>query len=422
MNTTKTTIMSLGTHTGIAALAAASLSLATPQPASADQRVYQIEAEQGQSSHHSTYTVSDGDHEIHVVSDGKTATVNLDGRRIATLSLDDDWRAYEVLDADGEVVATVVRSRGFGASQLAVHTGKEHRLGWTFERLEAPDAPDAPDVSFAPRALAFATDVRPRVMIGIYAESSDNIEDEVLAALDLDAGQVTYISQVADDGPAAKAGLQAGDIITKISGHTSGDLKTLREELHEREPGETLDVVVLRDGHEQRFTLELEAYDQTFFGPAPNVESRFMGQMDWLNLHSEINKRSMELAELSEKLARAKGAEARKVRAEMEERGRALAELSRELAESKNMNFFTPESQVEVQVLRGTGEGNRIVLEPRVRSHLMQEEYAEMIASLKEELADEIAAIDDRMDELDERIDRRLNELVDELLRRIRER
>lgn len=61
-------------------------------------------------------------------------------------------------------------------------------------------------------------------------------------------------------GPADRAGLKAGDIITKVNDKTVGDHGGLGSLLGEFLPGETVQVTVVRDGKEQQLTLTLGAY------------------------------------------------------------------------------------------------------------------------------------------------------------------
>ncbi len=67
------------------------------------------------------------------------------------------------------------------------------------------------------------------------------------------------VGEVADDSPAAAAGLHVGDVITAIDGEpvTTHSVEVLREAVAARHPGDTLRLSVLRDGesHELEATL-----------------------------------------------------------------------------------------------------------------------------------------------------------------------
>lgn len=63
------------------------------------------------------------------------------------------------------------------------------------------------------------------------------------------------VGEVASDSPAAEAGLRSGDVITAIDGAPVTHLRSLREAVAARKPGDKLALSVLRDGE----TIELEA-------------------------------------------------------------------------------------------------------------------------------------------------------------------
>lgn len=65
------------------------------------------------------------------------------------------------------------------------------------------------------------------------------------------------LSGVAAGGPAAKAGLQAGDVLLSVAGQTVRSVKDLHEVLRKLEPGKSVAVAVLRDGTEVTVTVVL---------------------------------------------------------------------------------------------------------------------------------------------------------------------
>lgn len=65
---------------------------------------------------------------------------------------------------------------------------------------------------------------------------------------------------VASGSPAAKAGLQKGDIITKINDETLGSGASLSSTIGEYRPDDTVKITYVRDGKEQTVTITLGTY------------------------------------------------------------------------------------------------------------------------------------------------------------------
>jgi serine protease Do len=57
------------------------------------------------------------------------------------------------------------------------------------------------------------------------------------------------VSSVTSGGPADRAGMKSGDIITRFDGHEVDDVAKLRDRVADTEPGHRADVEVYRDGH-----------------------------------------------------------------------------------------------------------------------------------------------------------------------------
>ena len=66
------------------------------------------------------------------------------------------------------------------------------------------------------------------------------------------------VIEVVSSSPAAKAGLQKGDIITKLEGTKVGTVAKLRYELYKHTPGDKIDVTYNRDGKEYTTQIKLE--------------------------------------------------------------------------------------------------------------------------------------------------------------------
>ncbi|MDP9081951.1 MAG: Do family serine endopeptidase [Bacteroidota bacterium] len=75
-----------------------------------------------------------------------------------------------------------------------------------------------------------------------------------------------YVSSVLPNSGAAQAGLQEGDIITKVEGNTVYESSDLQERVGRLAPGDKIRVSALRGGEEKNFTITLKAD-----APAPKM-------------------------------------------------------------------------------------------------------------------------------------------------------
>jgi putative serine protease PepD len=74
-----------------------------------------------------------------------------------------------------------------------------------------------------------------------------------------DAGQAqgAELADVVADGPAAQAGLQQGDVITKLDGRTVDSADALVAAVRSHRPGDAVEVTYLRDGRSATVTVRL---------------------------------------------------------------------------------------------------------------------------------------------------------------------
>lgn len=99
-----------------------------------------------------------------------------------------------------------------------------------------------------------------RPMLGVSLLNMNESYELYLSGIVVDnkSPEGVVIGTVTDDSPAKDAGLQKGDIITKI-GNTKIDSRAkLRYELYKHEVGDKVDIVYYRDGKEHKVTLNLD--------------------------------------------------------------------------------------------------------------------------------------------------------------------
>ena len=75
----------------------------------------------------------------------------------------------------------------------------------------------------------------------------------------LDVYKRQVVASVVEDGPAAQAGIQEGDIITELDGRSVSSIEGLQDTLQYYAAGETVDIVVQRadNGSYQEQTLSI---------------------------------------------------------------------------------------------------------------------------------------------------------------------
>lgn len=124
------------------------------------------------------------------------------------------------------------------------YTGQEEVVNYVYEIANTiqgrADRPDFVKVEEpAQRSVP-----RSRVTVGTVPEFGYN-------------GNGYKVSGVTEGGPAAKAGMQSGDIIVKFGSKTVNNIYDFMYAMGEFSPGDKVDVIVLREGKEVKLNLEL---------------------------------------------------------------------------------------------------------------------------------------------------------------------
>ncbi len=83
------------------------------------------------------------------------------------------------------------------------------------------------------------------------------ITDEIAESMELGTSKGALIADVTKDGPAAKAGIEAGDVVTGFNNRPITEMKDLPRVVAEAEIGSKVKVKVLRKGKELEFETEI---------------------------------------------------------------------------------------------------------------------------------------------------------------------
>lgn len=99
-----------------------------------------------------------------------------------------------------------------------------------------------------------------RVRRGLLGVVIQNISDDTAQALELTAKNGAIVSSVQSGGPADRAGVKRGDIITAINGEKVDDSNVLRNKIAATTPGTEVKLTISREGREQELTATLDEF------------------------------------------------------------------------------------------------------------------------------------------------------------------
>jgi serine protease Do len=106
-----------------------------------------------------------------------------------------------------------------------------------------------------------------RGYVGIMIEDINHPSDQDKALADSlrkqGADKGILVGEVAADGPGAKSGLQAGDVITALNGKPVTDVDTLRNHIARTKPDSTLKLTLWRDGKTTDLTVKVGTQPET---------------------------------------------------------------------------------------------------------------------------------------------------------------
>lgn len=96
-----------------------------------------------------------------------------------------------------------------------------------------------------------------RVRRGMLGVTIQSVDADLAASLNLAAAKGAIVTSVASGGPAERAGLKRGDVITAINKQPISDNNGLRNLVASMAPGSSVEVTALRNGRDQSFKVAL---------------------------------------------------------------------------------------------------------------------------------------------------------------------
>ena len=108
-----------------------------------------------------------------------------------------------------------------------------------------------------------------RAYLGVLPQQLTPVLAETFGAEEL-ANRGVLLSQVIQGEPAAKAGLQQGDIIVELDGQPVSEVGDFRNRVAMFEPGEYVDITLLRDGRRQTIQVKMGERNDAALARAPD--------------------------------------------------------------------------------------------------------------------------------------------------------
>src|SRR6185437_3263742 len=96
-----------------------------------------------------------------------------------------------------------------------------------------------------------------RVTRGWIGVQIQPVTEEIADNLGLKSPQGALVAEPQADGPATKAGIMAGDVITAVNGNPVKDARDLARQIGSMAPGSTAKLTVWRKGEEKTFSISL---------------------------------------------------------------------------------------------------------------------------------------------------------------------
>ena len=93
-----------------------------------------------------------------------------------------------------------------------------------------------------------------RAWLGVQVQK---VTPEIADSLGLKTAEGALVAETKSDTPAAKAGVEAGDVITKVNGNAVKDSRSLAREISAMAPGSTAKLDILRKGEQKTINVTL---------------------------------------------------------------------------------------------------------------------------------------------------------------------
>lgn len=127
-----------------------------------------------------------------------------------------------------------------------------------------------------------------RVVRGWLGVSIQDINQAIAEAMGLEVQAGALVGDVVKDGPADKAGFEAGDVIVEMDGRAINSASQLRSHVASTPPGTKVTFKVSRDGDRESITVELGELPSEFAATAPSSNLEDLLGFEFSNLTRDI--------------------------------------------------------------------------------------------------------------------------------------
>ena len=142
-------------------------------------------------------------------------------------------------------------------------------------------------------------DMKPSGYLGVHIQ---NLSDQLADYFKIKDGNGVLVTEVEEDSPAEKAGLKAGDIITKIDDKAVATASELSEAVRSYDPETKVAVSVIRDGKKKNLNATLAESEMNMWFAHHDFEMPDMEKFDFHDFKFEEKELKAHLKELDKEL------------------------------------------------------------------------------------------------------------------------
>ncbi|MCH7226787.1 S1C family serine protease [Haloferula sp. A504] len=159
---------------------------------------------------------------------------------------------------------------------------------------DRPQAPQAGQEEQAgpldPVPMPAAEDARP--FLGVIL---DPVPDLLAGHLQLKPGQGVVIGDLVAGGPAEKAQLAVGDVLTEVNGVGVGSPEAVRAEVEKHEVGDEIEVSVIQKGQQRKASITLGKAPEAMMGGAGQPNAQLDGFLEnFPDRHADLIREALE--------------------------------------------------------------------------------------------------------------------------------